>query len=252
MIKGLVSIITPCYNSADYIAQTIESVLAQTYQDWEMIIVDDGSTDTSVGIIKEYLLRDVRLLLLHQENAGSASARNNGIRHARGQYIALLDSDDIWETNFLKSQIDFLKEKNAILVYASYKRINEKSEECLKPLMARPSVTYKQMLLTNYIGCLTGLYDRIRYGKIYLREELKSLRDDYAYWLDIIKLAGIAYGNPEILAQYRVIESSTTGRKQKLIKAQFYFYRKYLGLGCFRSIAHVIYWGILGLLKFSR
>jgi glycosyltransferase involved in cell wall biosynthesis len=252
MTKELVSIITPCYNGARFIKQTIESVLAQTYQNWEMIIIDDGSTDTSISIVKEYLLRDSRLLLLQQKNTGSASARNNGIRHANGQYIALLDSDDIWEINFLESQIRFLKRKNAILVYSSYRRINEQSKECLKPLLARPSVTYKQMMLTNYIGCLTGLYDSTKYGKIYLREDLKSIRDDYAYWIDIIKCAGIAYGNSEILAKYRVMVSSTTGKKQKLIKAQLYFYHKYLRLGYFRSIVHLFYWGILGILKFIK
>jgi glycosyltransferase involved in cell wall biosynthesis len=249
--EGLVSIITPIYNGEKYIAETIESVLCQTYTNWEMLITDDGSTDKSAEIIRNYQEKEPRILFFQQKNAGSAVARNNGIRHAKGQYIALLDSDDIWEENFLKSQIDFLEEKNAILAYASYKRINEKSEECLMPLRARSSVTYKQMLLTNYIGCLTGLYDRTKYGKIYLREELKSLRDDYAYWLDIIRLVGIAYGNPEVLAKYRVFSSSTTGKKQKLIKAQFYFYNKYLGLGYFRSIIHVFYWAIFGFLNFE-
>jgi glycosyltransferase involved in cell wall biosynthesis len=252
MQEGLVSIITPVYNGEKYIVETIESVLNQTYTNWEMLITDDGSTDRSAEIIREYQKKDNRILFFQQKNAGSAAARNNGIRHARGQYIALLDADDIWEVNFLKRQTDFLKEKNAILVYSSYKRINEKSEECLKPLIARSSVTYKQMLLTNYIGCLTGLYDRTKYGKIYLREELKSLRDDYVYWLDIIKLAGIAYGNPETLAKYRFLNSSTTGKKLKLIKVQFHFYNNYLGLGYFRSIIHVFYWGILGFFKFRK
>jgi len=248
--NGLVSIITPAYNSTKYISETIESVLSQTYSNWEMIIINDGSTDDTVNVVKKYL-NDSRIILIHQENSGSAAARNNGIRHAQGQYIALLDSDDLWEPTFLENQIIFLKEKNAIIVYASYKRINEHSKEILKPVIARSSVTYKQMLLTNYIGCLTGLYDRTKYGKIFLREELKSLRDDYAYWLDIIKLCDIAYGNQAILAKYRVISSSTTGKKIKLIKTQFYFYKKYLGLGYFKSVIHTLYWGILGLFKFN-
>jgi len=252
MIKsGLVSIITPLYNGEKYIAETIESVISQTYTNWEMIIINDGSTDSSVSVVEKYL-GDSRICLSQQENMGSAVARNNGIRQAQGQYIALLDSDDLWETHFLDSQINFLKEKNATLVYSSYKRINEQSEEILTPLIARSSVTYNQMLVTNFIGCLTCLYDRTKYGKIYLREELKSLRDDYAYWLDIIKLCGIAYGNQAVLAKYRVISSSTTGKKKKLIKAQFNFYNKYLGLGYFRSVIRLFYWGIWGIIKFNR
>jgi glycosyltransferase involved in cell wall biosynthesis len=247
----LVSIITPLYNGVKYIAETIESVVSQTYTNWEMIIIDDGSTDNSVSVVEKYLC-DSRIRLLQQKNMGSAAARNNGIRQAQGQYIALLDSDDLWECNFLESQIKFIKERKATLVYSSYKRINERSEEILRPLIARSSVTYNQMLITNFIGCLTGLYDITNYGKIYLREELKSLRDDYAYWLDIIKLCGIAYGNQAVLAKYRIVSSSTTGKKKKLIKTQFNFYNKYLGLGYFRSVIYLFYWGIWGLIKFNR
>jgi glycosyltransferase involved in cell wall biosynthesis len=248
---GLVSIITPLYNGEKYIAETIESVLSQTYTNWEMIIINDGSTDNSVTIVENYL-NDPRISLLQQKNQGSAAARNNGIRNAQGQYISLLDADDIWEPDFLDSQIAFIKEKNAILVYASRKFINEQSKEILKPVTIRPFVTYKKMLLADFIPCATGLYDRTKYGKIYFREELKSLRDDYAYWLDILKLCGIAYGNQKILAKYRVVNSSVTGNKKKLIKVQFYFYRKFLGLGFLRSIIHTFYWGIRGLNKYRK
>jgi glycosyltransferase involved in cell wall biosynthesis len=250
MESGLVSIITPIFNGDKYIAETIESVINQSYTQWEMLIIDDGSTDRSADIIKGYLSVEKRIFYFFQQNGGSASARNNGIRNANGQYFALLDADDIWERDFLKSQISLLKEKKAVLVYASYKRINETSEEILKPLIAKPFVTYKHMLRTNYIGCLTGLYDRTKYGKIFLKEELKSIRDDYAYWLDIVKLSGIAFGNQQILASYRVIKSSTTGKKKKLLYAQFAFYNKYLGLNLFRSLFNTIYWGILGIVKF--
>ncbi len=217
-----------------------------------MIIIDDGSTDHSVTIIQEYVQKDPRIVLLQQENAGSASARNKGIRHANGQYICLLDADDIWELNFLESQIHFLKEKKAAVVFASYKLINEQSKDIRLPVLARPSITYRQMLVTNFIGCLTGLYDRTKYGKIYLREELKSLRDDYAYWLDIMKQSDIAYGNLEILAKYRVRRASTTGKKLALIKAQFAFYKNYLRFGYWQSLLNTVYWGFCGFSKFSK
>lgn len=252
MNKSLVSIITPMYNGGKYIGETIESVLAQTYEMWEMIVVDDGSKDNGPDIVKSYIQQDDRIKLLSQKNAGSAAARNNGIRNAQGQYIALLDADDVWDPEFLQSQISLMREKNAIVVHSSYKRINEKSEEILSPYQAKKIVTYKDMQMTNHIACLTGLYDSSKYGKIYLKEELKSIRDDYAYWLDIVKLAGVAYGNPRVLASYRVMSSSTTGKKKKLIKAQFNFYYKYQKLGLLRSILYTIYWGVLGVLKFAK
>ncbi len=250
MKEGLVSIITPVYNGEKYISETIESVIKQTYLDWEMIVVDDGSKDGSAAIVRLYAEKESRITLLQQPNGGSASARNNGIRYANGQYIALLDSDDLWDPDFLKSQLALMKEKNTICVHGSYKRINENSEEILKAWKAKKEVTYKQMQMTNHIACLTGLYDTSKFGKIYLKEELRSIRDDYAYWLDVVKLAGVSYGNQDVLASYRVISSSTTGKKKKLIRAQFYFYYHYQRLGLFKSVLYTMYWGILGVLKF--
>ena len=252
MEKGLVSIITPIYNGERYVSETINSVLNQTYLKWEMIVVDDGSKDNSAAVVRQFADKDNRIQLLQQSNGGSASARNNGIKHANGQYIALLDADDLWEPNFLESQLALMKEKNAIVVHASYKRINEQSKEILRPYKAKKVVTYKQMQMTNHIACLTGLYDSSIYGKIYLREELKSIRDDYAYWLDIVKLAGKSYGNQNVLASYRVMSSSTTGKKKKLVKAQFQFYYRYQKLGFVRSLLYTGYWGFLGVLKFMR
>ena len=251
MELGLVSIITPCYNGEKYVAQTIESVLAQTYQKWEMIIVDDGSKDASADIIRKYTEQDSRIVLLQQENGGSAAARNNGIRNAKGQYIALLDADDLWEKNFLEEQIRFMKEKNATCVYCSYRCINENGEEILAPVVCKSEITTKDMMVTNYIGCLSGLYDSQKHGKIYLKEELKSLRDDYAYWLDIVKLENKAYGNQKILASYRVFANSTTGNKKKLIKKQYRFYRDYLKLGVFKSFTNLIRWGFMGMKKYK-
>ncbi|MBR2427204.1 MAG: glycosyltransferase family 2 protein, partial [Lentisphaeria bacterium] len=225
-MDGLVSIITPAYNAERFMAETLESVLNQTYPLWELLVIDDGSKDSTPDILKKYAEKDSRIIPIRQENAGSSAARNNGIRQAKGRYIVLLDADDLWEPEFLEKQLKFMKEKNALLVYSSFKRINEQGNEILKPFICRSQVTYKQMLITNHIQCMTGVYDTSKYGKIYLREELKSLRDDYAYWVDIMKNTGIAYGNPEILASYRIFTQSTTGKKSKLIRIQYQFYRK--------------------------
>lgn len=250
MIPNLVSVIIPCYNGAKYISKTMDSVMSQTYPDWEMIIIDDGSTDESAEIVQAYRERESRIHLIRQENAGSAAARNSGIRVARGQYIALLDADDLWDGDFLWNQISYMKEKSSVCVYCSYRMIDGQGKEIFHPTIAKPVITVRDMYRRNYVGCLTGLYDCGKYGKVYLREELKSFRDDYAYWLDIVKLEGKIYGNPVILASYRVLSNSTTGRKGKLIKKQYRFYRKYLGLNRFRSLLNTALWGFSGIGKF--
>ena len=250
MEKGLVSIITPCYNGKKYIAETMNHVIAQSYDNWEMIIVDDGSKDNSAEIVRKYSENDSRIKLIQQPNGGSSSARNNGIRNANGQYIALLDADDLWDPDFLKKQLEFMKEKKAICVFGSYRLIDEQSNVIGHPVIARTQITDKDMMVRSYIGCLTGLYDTEKYGKVYLHEELKSVRDDYAFWLDIVKLEKVAYGNQEIIASYRVLANSTTGNKKKMIDKQWKFYREYLGLGVTKSLYNLLMWGFNGLKKF--
>ncbi len=250
MIDSLVSIITPCYNGSKYITETIDSVLNQTYKDWEMIIVDDGSIDNSDIIIKKFVEKDERIKYIYQENAGSAAARNNGIRKSKGRYIVLLDADDIWDADFLTEQLTYMKKNNAVCVCSAYRMIDENSQIISTITIPKEIITEGDMLVRNYVGCLTGMYDSKKYGKIYLREELKSIRDDYAFWLDIIKLEGKAYGNRKILASYRVLASSTTGNKRKLIGKQYNFYRHYLKLGRIKTLKNMLIWGIDGMRRF--
>lgn len=251
MTKDLVSVITPCYNGEKYIGETIESVISQTYKNWEMIIIDDGSKDNSESVIKKYAEKDPRIKYFKQENGGSAAARNNGIRRADGQYIALLDADDIWLPEFLKKQISFMKRKKVICVACSYDHIDDSSKPILKTTIVKPVITVKNMRIMNQIGCLTGLYDCSKYGKVYLKEKLKSLRDDYAYWYDIVALEGKACGNQEVLARYRVLGNSTTGNKKKLIKVQYKFYRTYLKENLIEALFNTFRWGISGVRKFK-
>lgn len=252
MENELVSIITPMYNGAKYVSETIESVLAQTYTDWEMLIVNDGSKDNGPEIVEKYAKKDSRIRLINQENGGSANARNHGIREARGRYIALLDSDDVWESDFLEEQLKFMKENNAELVYSSHKRIDENGKECLRPYIVKGSIGYKDLLRTCSISCLTGLYDTKTWGKIYLREELNSLRDDYVYWLTIIKKTGIAYGNEKVLASYRILGNSASRKKKKVIKPQYKVYREIEKLDIFHSLFYLICWAYYGYMKYHK
>lgn len=249
MTDGLVSIITPCYNGTRYIAETINSVIAQTYQSWEMIVVDDGSTDSLDVVMAPYLAAEPRIRLLHRSNAGSAAARNTGLRQAQGQYIALLDADDVWHPDFLEKQLAFMKVQNAACVCCSYGHIDAQSRPVGSPTRAKSDITVKDMQVMNYVACLTGLYDTEKCGRLYLDETLK-IRDDYAYWYEVIKRAGRASGNSEILADYRVYSGSSTGKKIRLIPSQYHFYRDYLHLAPLRSAVNVLRWGAAGLAKF--
>jgi len=252
MKKGLVSIITPMYNGERFIAQTMDSVLAQSYQDWEMIVVDDGSKDNGSAIVTTYAVKDARIQLVQQSNMGCGAARNNGIRRAEGQYIALLDADDTWNSNFLEKQMALMKEKNTELVYSSHTRIDENNEECLKPFIVPEKVGYKDLLKTCSISCLTGLYDTKTFGKVYLREDMKNLRDDYVYWLEIIKNVKTAYGNREILANYRVLDNSASRKKKKVIKPHFMVLYKIENLGMARSLYYLANWAVISYFKYKK
>ena len=250
MENNLVSIVTPMYNGERFVSQTIESVLSQTYQDWEMLIVDDGSKDNSAAIVEGYARKDSRVKLIRQSNGGSASARNHALREARGRYVCFLDADDLWDSTFLEKQLNFLRQKDAGIVYASYRRINERGEEILRPFIVPGRVNYKGLLKTCSISCLTALFDREKTGENFFDESLRSLRDDFAFWLTLLKKVDYAYGNPEILASYRVFSTSTTGNKKKVMKPQFMVYYKVEKLGLVRSVYYFIHWAINGFLKY--
>ena len=167
-------------------------------------------------------------------------------------YICFLDTDDLWDNNFLEKQISFLKEKNAALVFSSYRRIDEKGDQKLEPFIVPESVTYKALLKTCSISCLTALYDREQVGEQYFKDELKSLRDDFVFWLQALKKIKIAYGNIEILASYRVFANSTTGNKKKVIKPQFMVYYKVEKLGLIKSLYYLAHWAVNGFFKYRK
>jgi len=252
MQQDLVSIITAMYNAERFIGQTIESVLAQTYTRWEMIIVNDGSSDRSEHIALSYAQRDERIKVLSQPNAGSAAARNKGIRLAQGRYMALLDADDMWDSDFLESQLNFARQHNAQLVCSAHRRIDENNNECLTPFYPPQEIRYTDLLKTCSISCLTALYDTEQYGKYYLREDLKSLRDDYVLWLELIKKVGVVYGNQQVIASYRMISTQLTAKKRKMIRPQYRVYREIEKLGVVRSLYYTLCWAIKGVIKYRK
>jgi glycosyltransferase involved in cell wall biosynthesis len=249
MQTNLVSIITPSYNSSRFISQTIESVLAQTYQDWEMIIVDDVSPDNSNDIIDEYCKKDSRITLIKLEkNSGPAVARNKAIEEAKGRYIAFLDADDLWHPEKLEKQINFMNENNLALSYASYYIISEDNVD-LGIFTTKERIDYFDLLKTNSIGCLTAMYDTKLIGKVLMPNIIK--KQDYGLWLKILKQIDYAKGLLEPLAYYRLVSNSVSSNKVDGIKYIWKIFRDVEKLNIFQSFYYFCFYVYYGLRKYK-
>ena len=260
MSEKLVSIITPMYKGASLVGQTIESVLAQTYQNWEMIIVDDCSPDDGAGInvVKQYAQKDERIkLICAPKNRGSSGARNQAMDVAQGEFYAFLDSDDIWHADYLSTMMKYISENTddkVAIYFSSYRRMNSDcTQEILEPYIFQGKRTFKQLLRhcpifpSAAIVQLSRLPEKIRFN-----EDLKALRDDYAYWLDIMKFDLCAQGYADVLVDYRMRDDSVTASKTKMIKPQWNIYRKVLKMNFFKSAYYLICWGLNGIKKYAK
>lgn len=221
----MVSIITPSYNSYCFIPKTIESVLAQTYKDWELLIVDDCSKDNSRDIIKRYVAKDERIKLIElRKNVGAAEARNIALREAKGRFIAFLDSDDLWKPNKLEKQLAFMINENVAFTFSSYEVINQNGSNTGRIINVPKSITYNQYLSNTIIGCLTVIIDKDKTG--YFEMPLIKSSHDMALWLLIMKRGFKAYGFDENLASYRLVANSNTSRKWRAVKDVWRVYRE--------------------------
>lgn len=199
-MRDLVSVIMPSYNTAKYIAESIESVINQTYPHWELIIVDDCSTDDADSVVANYL-SDTRIRYLKNEkNSGAAISRNYALREAKGKWIAFLDSDDVWLPEKLETQIAFMLEKNCSFSYTNYEEINEDSNLLGVMVTGPKRITQKGMFAYCWVGCLTVMYDAEAIGLIQIEDIKKN--NDYAMWLKICRKADCYLLN-ETLAKYR-------------------------------------------------
>lgn len=230
--KGLVSIIMPLYNSEQYISDTIKSVINQTYDNWELIIVDDCSTDKSVEIVKSF--KDKRIRLLHNDkNSGAAISRNYALREAKGDWIAFLDADDQWLPNKLSEQLIFMLENNYSFSFTDYRIcINGKWENVIH---TGPNVVdYKKIKRYCYFSTITVLYDAKTIGLIQIGDIKKN--NDYAMWLRILKKVD-AHRYPKCLSFYiKHNNSISSGSKLKLIKWHYKLFREECGFGTIHSI----------------
>jgi teichuronic acid biosynthesis glycosyltransferase TuaG len=224
--SDLVSIITPSYNSSRFVADTVQSVLIQTYTNWELLIVDDCSKDNSVEVISSWVERDERIKFFPlQKNVGAASARNVAIAEAKGQYIAFLDSDDVWMPDKLEKQIAFMKKGRYAFTYSDYYVMYEDGRQTGTEIHVPRSLSYSQYLRNTIIGCLTVVIDRSITDDF--RMPLIKSSHDMALWLLILKRGYKAYGMQEILAGYRLVSTSNTSKKWRAAKDVWRVYRDF-------------------------
>ena len=246
---GLVSIITPCYNSEKFIAETYQSIRNQKYTNWEWIIVDDASIDKSVEIIKSF--NDDRVKLLEQKvNKGASEARNKGLNLANGRFITFIDSDDLWLPNFLEKTINYLANTKEELVYASYKRVDEDLQPLLTDFIAIDYIDRNRILYNCPIPMLTSVYDTERIGKITFPEV--ELREDHAMWIDLLQKVRYARAIKETLAIYRIRNNSVSRNKLKIALKQYEVYRKYLKMNFLKSSYYTFFWALNGMKKYGK
>jgi glycosyltransferase involved in cell wall biosynthesis len=213
----LISIITPNYNCATFIAQSIDSVLAQTYKNWEMIIIDDCSTDNSYEIALKYALQDQRIKVYRMvKNSGTAICRNKAIGISHGEYLAFLDSDDLWLPEKLEYQIRFMRENECDFCFTEYEHINENGEYLGIKARVIKKLTYQKMLLHCFPGCSTVIYRQNLLEKIYCNDIKKN--NDHALFLRVLKTIKNARGLPVRLVMYRIRKNSISRKKIKMIK----------------------------------
>jgi glycosyltransferase involved in cell wall biosynthesis len=245
--KPLVSIITPSYDSEAFIEQMIESVLAQQYSNWELIIVDDCSPDGSNSIVEQYANSDPRIRLIKlKNNSGAAVARNKAIEFAKSRYIAFLDSDDLWKPNKLEVQIGFMQKHKLPFTFTKYDVIDEENN-FVNSVGVPDKVSYSDLLKTNYIGCLTAVYDADYFGKVQM--PLIRRRQDYGLWLSLLKKTDYAYGVNESLAKYRLRAGSISSNKATTSMYTWKLYREFEKLNLVKALYYFSNYSIRAILR---
>ena len=245
-----VSIVVPVYNAAAYIGDTMRQVLAQTYTDWELILVDDRSPDDSAEKIAELSAKnpDRRIVyILREENGGPAKARNDGIMAASGRYIAFLDADDVWFPDKLEKELRFMKEKDAAFVYTSYEFGDSEARGTGKVVRALPELTYSMALTRTIIFTSTVLFDLSKLGRSrILMPDIRS--EDTATWWAVLRTGVTAYGLDEVLAVYRRPPKSMSSNKGRALVRIWRLYRRE-GIGIPRSLVCFVLWAVRATLR---
>ena len=235
--QPLVSVIMPCYNMERYIADTIRSVIRQTHADWELIVVDDLSTDGTVALVKSLCEHDSRIhLSVNSEHGSIATTRNNCIKQAKGRYLAFLDADDVWHPDKLQRQLQFMQEHKVAFSYSSYDLIDESGKPLEKTIHTAGDLGYEAFLRNTIIGCSTVMLDVDLVGQVTVPDFRTS--EDTATWLDILRQGFIAYALDEPLTAYRIRRKSASSNKLKAAADLWKVYRKHEKMSFFKTLSY--------------
>lgn len=246
-----VTVVIPVYNAARFLEKTVASVINQSYSEWELLLVDDGSSDNSLEIACKLAQQDSRIkVIISPKNEGVAKARNRGIQRATGKYIALLDSDDVWALDKLERQIKLAHQTGAEILYGSYDFMDEKDRPIKKPFVVPQKTNYEKMLSNNVISCSTVMVEANL-----LKEHpfpVRYYHEDYVLWMQLLKLPIQAVGDPAVLAHYRQVVGSRSNNKKTAARQRWIVYRRALGMNLFESAWAFMRYGIHGILKYYR
>jgi teichuronic acid biosynthesis glycosyltransferase TuaG len=237
----------PVYNGEAFIAESIRSVIQQSFRDWELIVVDDASSDSSVDRVKVLCAEDGRIRLIELEhNSGAAIARNMAIENAQGRYLAFLDADDRWLPHKLDLQLAFMQQTSAAFSFSAYERVDAAGKK-LTSIGVPGRLRYQDLLKTNYIGCSTAIYDTSLVGKVMMPPNTK--REDLATWLKVLQLTDYAYGLNHVLTKYRVYSGQASRNKANMAKENWRLYRDVEGLNFYKSVFYFFHYAVRGLLR---
>lgn len=231
----MVSVIMPCYNMESYVADSIASVQRQTYPHWELLIVDDASTDRTVEIVKSLAKQDEKIrFVVKNEHSGIADTRNQCIQMAKGRFLAFLDADDIWHPEKMKTQLRFMMDHNVGFTYTTYDWIDEDGKTLNKFINTIGNLDYKRYLRNTIIGCSTVMVDTEIVGQVTVPRFRTS--EDTATWLGILKKGHLAYAIDEPLVSYRIRRKSASSNKIKAASDLWKVYRRHEKLPFFKAI----------------
>lgn len=251
MQQPIVSVIMPLYNAEKYVEQAVRSVISQTFRDWELIVVNDCSRDSSASIVEQLAKEDSRVRLLHTEKpSGSPTLpRNIAIENARGRYIAFLDSDDVWLPEKLEEQLPLFQDEETKVVFSYYKKMEADGTVRNGVVTSPKKVSYSKLLKGNVIGNLTGIYDTKKVGKHYLQ---RLGHEDYVFWLHVLKGGGYAVNTSKVHAIYRLTDNSVSRNKFKVFMWDWHIYRHVEKLNFFHAAYCFACYAVKGLLKAAK
>lgn len=247
MVKTpVVSVVMPAYNAATYLPKTVQSVLDQTFKDFELLIIDDDSTDRTAEVGQQLAVTDSRIRFVHlDDNQGVANARNVGVAHAEGQYVAFLDSDDLWLPDKLKLQVAFMRQHQADFSYCSYDVVDDHGTKIGERKISEARLDYHEMLKGNRIGLLTVMLTR-QIAQKYPFPKINH--EDYACWLSIARGGTIAYlAADRILARYRKHQTSLSSNKLQAAQWTWTIYRQHEHLNIFKSLYYFLHYSLMGI-----